>query len=111
MPTNLKNQQELITFGIICHNAEKTVSRAIDSCLKQTWQNTEIIILDDFSQDQSRDILESYAQNLTLFYPFRPRPTFFALRHKTSMMLGSSHQSAQILTAKLCIRSRGFLDA
>ena len=62
MPTNLKNQQELITFGIICHNAEKTVSRAIDSCLKQTWQNTEIIILDDFSQDQSRDILESYAQ-------------------------------------------------
>lgn len=44
---------ELVTIGIICHNAQDTIERAITSCVNQTWKNIEIIVLDDCSEDKS----------------------------------------------------------
>ena len=41
-------------------NAEKTVKRAIDSILAQTFENFELLIIDDSSTDQTSQILESY---------------------------------------------------
>jgi len=43
-------------------NREKTVARAIDSILAQTFQDFEFIICDDGSSDSSLSILEQYAQ-------------------------------------------------
>lgn len=49
------NQTPLATIGITCFNAEDTISRAIESALKQDWPNTEIIIVDDCSADSSNE--------------------------------------------------------
>ncbi len=43
-------------------NREKTVARAIDSILAQTFQDFEFIICDDGSSDNSLQILKEYAQ-------------------------------------------------
>ncbi len=43
----------LITVGITCFNAEKTIKRAIKSALNQSWPNIEIIIINDCSTDNS----------------------------------------------------------
>ena len=51
----------LITIGITCFNAQETVSRAIESAIEQTWDNKEIIIIDDCSTDQSQIIIQDYA--------------------------------------------------
>lgn len=48
----------LITIGITCHNAALTIKRSIASALKQDWSNFEIIIVDDFSEDNSIEIIE-----------------------------------------------------
>lgn len=50
----------LITIGITCFNAEKSISRSIESAQKQNWQNIEIIIVDDSSTDCSVEIINSY---------------------------------------------------
>lgn len=41
-------------------NAEKTLRRCVDSLLKQTLREIEIILADDVSADSSRDIIEEY---------------------------------------------------
>lgn len=45
--------QPLITIGITCFNAENTIERAINSALFQKWDNKEILIVDDYSNDSS----------------------------------------------------------
>lgn len=48
----------LITIGITCFNAEETISMVIDSALSQDWPNFEIIIVDDYSTDNSFNVIK-----------------------------------------------------
>lgn len=43
-----------------CYNAEALIAEAIDSVLKQTYSNKEIIVINDGSTDNSMQILESF---------------------------------------------------
>ena len=47
-----------VTIGITSYNAEKTIIRAINSALNQTWSNKEIIIVDDGSIDSSKTLIK-----------------------------------------------------
>ena len=47
--------QEKITIGIACYQAAETIERAVMSALRQDWTNTEIIIVDDASNDAGPD--------------------------------------------------------
>lgn len=51
----------LITIGITCFNAASTIERALDSGLGQNWPNFEIVVVDDGSTDESREILKRLA--------------------------------------------------
>lgn len=53
----MPQEQPLITIGITCFNAEHSIERAVLSALSQDWSNFEIIIVDDFSTDNSLKIL------------------------------------------------------
>jgi len=44
------------------HNGEKYVSNAIESILNQTFNNFEFIIIDDMSDDKSREIIRDYCK-------------------------------------------------
>lgn len=52
------------TVSIImgAYNCETTVERAVNSIIAQTYQNWELVICDDCSQDGTLDILNSLAQ-------------------------------------------------
>ena len=52
----------LITLGISCYNAEESIARAIKSALSQTWENKEIVVVDDCSCDGSREIIEGFVK-------------------------------------------------
>ena len=43
-----------------CYNAEKTVARAIESILLQTFSQFEFVIIDDCSADQTLSIIRKY---------------------------------------------------
>ena len=53
----------LITIGIACYNAEKTIARALESAIGQTWSNKEILVVDDSSTDNSRALVEKIMEN------------------------------------------------
>lgn len=55
----------MITVSVIIpnYNHSAYLKQRIDSVLNQTFQDFEIIILDDCSTDDSKDVIESYAQH------------------------------------------------
>lgn len=65
----------LITIGITYYNARETISRAVESAIKQDWPNKEIIVIDDASTDGSEAVLHAMA---------RENPGLRIIRHETN---------------------------
>ena len=62
--TDKKN--ELVSIVIPCYNQSDLLSVAIKSCLNQTYQNIEIIVVDDGSPDNIEAALIPYKDKITL---------------------------------------------
>ena len=56
----MKNQKEQIDILLATYNGEKYLSELIDSILSQTYKNIRLIISDDCSKDNTREILDKY---------------------------------------------------
>ena len=52
-----------ITVYIPCHNHEKFINDAVESVLKQTHKNWELLIIDDASSDLSYNKIQIYKTN------------------------------------------------
>gem|GEM_PF-2497976 len=50
-----------VSIIMLVYNASKYLDRSINSVLNQTYDNLEIIIVDDSSTDNSKDIIKKYA--------------------------------------------------
>ena len=66
---NSASRQPLVSVIIIFFNAERFISEAIESVLRQTYDNWELLLVDDGSSDGSSAIALRYAQQ----YPERLR--------------------------------------
>jgi len=60
MANSFSNSNPLVTILICNYNYGRFLDDAIESALAQTWKNTEIIVVDDGSTDESRNILKKY---------------------------------------------------
>lgn len=54
----------LATILITNYNYASFLSEAIDSALGQEYQHTEVVVVDDGSTDESREIIESYGDRI-----------------------------------------------
>ena len=63
-------QNKLVTVYITNHNYGKYINQSIDSVLKQSYSNIELIIIDDGSNDNSRKIINNYRNrsNIKIIY-------------------------------------------
>ena len=50
----------LISIIMAAYNAEKTINQAINSVLNQTYENWELIVINDCSSDQTVALVEAY---------------------------------------------------
>lgn len=55
-----ENQRKRFTIIIPMHNAEEFILQALDSVKSQTFDDYECIIIDDHSQDKSKELVEKY---------------------------------------------------
>jgi len=53
-------QASKISVVIPAYNAESTIHIALDSILNQTWRNIEVIVVDDFSTDETAAVVTLY---------------------------------------------------
>lgn len=66
---SLTDSSELKTLPLVSilignYNYDLFVGRAIDSALNQTYKNIEVIVVDDGSQDKSREIIAGYGSQI-----------------------------------------------
>jgi len=55
-----KLKESLVSVIIPCYNGEKFIQKAIESVINQTYQNWELIIVDDGSTDNSKTVIDRY---------------------------------------------------
>jgi glycosyltransferase involved in cell wall biosynthesis len=53
----------LVSILIPCYNAEKWLAQTLESALAQTWDNIEIIVVDDGSTDNSLAVAKQFQAN------------------------------------------------
>jgi glycosyltransferase involved in cell wall biosynthesis len=56
----VKKSTEKVSIVLPTYNGSRYLRQAIDSCMKQTYQNIELIIVDDGSTDKTPEIIQSY---------------------------------------------------
>lgn len=81
---SLGKKQVKISVLIPAYNSAKTIVEALESIKKQTYQNWEIILINDGSQDETEEILRRYLGNtkLSLKYTKQTHHNYFkAIRH------------------------------
>jgi len=57
-----------VSIIVPVYNGSKYIRAAIDSALSQTYRNFELIVIDDGSVDDTRQIVESYGDRLQYFW-------------------------------------------
>ena len=55
-------EDKKITVIISVYNAEKYIERCVNSICQQTYQNIEIILINDGSKDKSGELCDLYAK-------------------------------------------------
>ena len=68
--TNTSSNQPLVSICIPARNEEAVIQRCVESILKQTYKNYELLVLNDQSEDKTGDILNSIASihsNMSVF--------------------------------------------
>ncbi len=60
------SNDDLVSVVIPVYNSEKFVIQSIESVLNQTYNNIEIIAVDDGSTDDSLNILQQYSDKITI---------------------------------------------
>ena len=60
---SIKDPKVSIIMGV--YNCEATLQESIDSILRQTYKNWELIICDDCSQDKTYQLAETYEKKIS----------------------------------------------
>lgn len=60
-------ENPLISIVIPVYNGEKYLGEAIDSALAQTYQNYEIVVVNDGSTDKTNEVVEKYSEKIRFY--------------------------------------------
>lgn len=58
--TNVQNNNPLVSICIPVYNAEKTIEKTLHSIVNQSYNNLEIIVVDNLSTDNTQKIVEKF---------------------------------------------------
>ena len=78
----------LVTIGIPVYNVEPYIEKCLLSVLNQTYQNLEVIIVDDLGTDKSMDIVESMKASHPMGHLIK------VIRHAQNKGLGEARNTA-----------------
>lgn len=82
----MKDGVPKVSICILCYNAKKTIASAVRTAVHQDYQNTEIIVVDDASTDNSLEILTKLQR----------RYKITLVKHKNNKGRGGARNSAVI---------------
>ena len=90
------SEDPLVSIIVLNFNYERFLDRSIGSALAQSWARTEVVVVDDFSTDSSRGVIEGYGARVAR-----------VLRTQNGGMSASANSGFAISSGKIVM----FLDA
>jgi len=97
IPTDPAPAQPLVSGTIIFLNAECFIDEAIQSVLAQTYENWELMLVDDGSTDGSTAIARSYAERYPAKIRYLEHPGHKNRGMSASRNLGIKHSQGEIM--------------
>ncbi len=73
--------KNLVSIIIPVYNQSSYIEEAIDSCLNQTYPEIEIIVVNDGSTDNTKDVLKSYLDKSVIKYIYQENSGLAAARN------------------------------
>lgn len=64
----MKNNKDLVSIIMPTYNCGKFIERTIDSIINQTYDNWELIVVDDCSKDDTEKVLKKYKKDKRINY-------------------------------------------
>ena len=91
--------KDKISILISNYNNAKYLERCLNSCLDQSYKNKEIIVVDDFSSDNSKEILKNYrkCKNIKLIYNKKKVSKFSAFNQLHALIKAFKLSSGKII--------------
>jgi glycosyltransferase involved in cell wall biosynthesis len=71
-----------ISVIVNCHNGEKYLFQCILSIINQTYRNFEIIVFDNYSSDQSKNIINNFKDNRIKYYKSDVKLSLYEARNQ-----------------------------
>jgi glycosyltransferase involved in cell wall biosynthesis len=65
---DISDAKPLVSVVIATYNMAQYLTQAVDSILQQTWDNLEVIIVDDGSTDNTSTVMQTYLQDKRICY-------------------------------------------
>jgi len=75
------SEQPLVSVIMPTYNHAKFIGKAIDSVLNQTYKNLELIVIDNYSDDDTEKIVDSYEDKRIIYLKFRNNGIIAASRN------------------------------
>ena len=75
----------MISIIVPVYNVEKYLCKCLDSLLHQIYQDFEVLMVDDGSQDSSGKICDKYAENYSHFQVIHKKNTGLGMARNTGM--------------------------
>ncbi|MCK4434109.1 glycosyltransferase family 2 protein, partial [Candidatus Bathyarchaeota archaeon] len=95
-----------VSVILTCYNGVRWISKAIESVLAQTYEDFELVIIDDGSTDGSKKIVASYLSDERVRYIHQENKGFSAavnrgIKETTSSLIGFIGQDDLYVPSKL----------
>lgn len=81
MNLKINNKKPLVSVIMNCHNGDKYLTEAINSVIKQTYENWEIIFWDNNSTDKSAEIVNSFKDYRIKYFYSSKRTSLYEARN------------------------------
>ncbi|CAG0952478.1 MAG: glycosyltransferase [Bacteroidetes bacterium] len=77
-----------VSIITVCYNSAETIEVAVKSVLSQQYNNIEYIIIDGYSTDATKSIIEKYQSKITHFVSEKDAGIYFALNKGIELATG-----------------------
>jgi len=95
---NSSNQTPKVSIILPARNEEKFIGKCLESFVQQDYNNYEIVVVDDSSNDATWEIIEKYAKNSEKIIPVKAEPKPDGWMGKNwACMEGFNHANGDLL--------------
>ena len=84
----MKNSAPTISIGLVVYNGIQHIRAALESIVRQSYKNIELIVVDGDSKDGTKDILQEYAGHISAMVSEPDKGIYDAMNKVCSLATG-----------------------